>query len=72
MTMDRVKRNQLFRILSIPDGLVRTQAIRFGIAEGEVVICEEVIPAGPVIIRKNKQRLALGRELAKRITVQLV
>lgn len=72
MTLDRVKRNQPFKIVSIPDSLVRTQAIRFGIAEGETMICEEVVPAGPIVIRKNKQLLALGRRLARKIVVNSI
>ncbi|MFZ5597943.1 MAG: FeoA family protein [Bacillota bacterium] len=71
MTLDRVKRGQSFRILSIPDSLVRAQAIRFGISEGELVSCEEVVPAGPVVIRKNKQLLAVGQGLARQIIVEL-
>jgi Fe2+ transport system protein FeoA len=57
--------------MSIPDNMVRAQVIRFGIAEGEVVYCEEVVPAGPIVIRKNKQLLALGRGLARLIGVVL-
>ncbi len=71
MTLDRVKRGQFFKISSIPNELVRAQAIRFGIAEGEVVTCEEVVPAGPIVIRKNKQQLAFGRGLARQIDVVL-
>ncbi|HBV97599.1 MAG: iron transporter [Peptococcaceae bacterium BICA1-7] len=70
MTLDRVKRGQLLKIMSIPDKQIRAQAIRFGIAEGELVNCEEVVPAGPVVIRKNNQLLALGRGLARQISVQ--
>jgi len=71
MTLDRVNRGQSFKITSIPNDLVRAQAIRFGIAEGEVVSCEEVVPAGPIVIRKNKQQIALGRRLARQISVVL-
>ena len=71
MTLDGVKRGQFFKITSIPDNLVRAQAIRFGIAEGEVVECEEVVPSGPIVIRKNMQLLALGRRLAMKISVTL-
>jgi Fe2+ transport system protein FeoA len=70
MTMDQVKRGQLFRIVSIPDDNVRAQAIRFGIAEGEVVACDEIVPAGPIILRKNRQQIALGRGLAGSIIVE--
>lgn len=69
MTLDMGKRGQNLRIASIPNQLIKSQAIRFGIMEGEWVVCEDVIPAGPVIIRKNMQQLALGRKLAREITV---
>lgn len=72
MTLDKVKRGQIIKILAIPSEAVRAQAIRFGIAEGEVVACAEVIPAGPVVLKKNMQEIALGRGIAKTINVQLV
>lgn len=71
MTLDKVKRGQSFIIGIIPSENVRSQAIRFGIATGECVTCEEVIPAGPIVIRKNRQLIALGRHLAKEISVNL-
>lgn len=71
MTLDRVKRGQQVKIISIPDEMIRAQAIRFGIAEGSVVLCEEIVPAGPVVVRKNKQEIAIGRGLANKITVAL-
>ena len=71
MTLDSVKRGQYFKINSIPNETVRAQAIRFGISEGEWLSCEEVVPAGPIVIRKNRQQLALGRQLAKEISISL-
>lgn len=71
MTLDKAKRGQHVKIISIPDENIRTQAIRFGIAEGAVVLCEEVLPAGPIVLRKNRQEIAIGRGLANRITVAL-
>lgn len=71
MTLDKVKRGQYLRITSIPNQLIKNQAIRFGIMEGEQVVCEEIIPAGPVILRKNMQQLAFGRNLAREIRVEV-
>lgn len=70
MTLDKVKKGQKVRIISIPDPNIRSQAIRFGIAEGETVICDEVVPAGPVVLRKNRQQIAMGRRLAGTIVVE--
>ncbi|MEW6726514.1 FeoA family protein [Desulforudis sp. 1088] len=71
MKLDRAKKGSVLRILSIPDPLLRAQAIRFGISEGESVTCAEVIPSGPIIISKNHQEIALGRELAREIEVEV-
>ena len=71
MTLDRIRRGQSFRIMKIKDELMRIQAIRFGITEGTVVTCEEVVPAGPIVIRRNNQLLALGRGLAGKICIEL-
>lgn len=72
MTLDKTKRGQMIRILSISSELVRAQAIRFGISEGTEVVCEEVLPKGPVVLRKNKQEIAIGRSIASDIKVELV
>lgn len=69
MTLDMAKKGQRVKIVRIPDAQIRAQTIRFGILEGETVCCSETIPAGPVIIRKNTQEIALGRGLARMITV---
>lgn len=71
MTLDRIRRGQCFKISHIPNETVRSQAIRFGIAEGEWLTCEEVVPAGPIVIRKNRQQIAMGRQLAKEINISL-
>ncbi len=69
MTLDQAKRGQRVIIGSIPSPEVRAQAIRFGIAEGAEVECAEKLPAGPVVICKGKQEIAIGRRLAENIQV---
>lgn len=69
VTLDMAKRGQIVKIIDIQDTQVKAQAIRFGLFEGETVVCTEVVPAGPVIIRKNTQEIALGRGLAKQIKI---
>ena len=71
-TLDKSKKGQIIKIVSIPNQTVRAQAIRFGIAEGAKVLCQEVIPAGPVILQKNKQEIAVGRSLACQIAIEPV
>lgn len=70
MTLDKCKRGQKIKIMNIPSDVVRAQAIRFGISEGAVVTCEEVVPAGPVVVGMSKQQIAIGRDLAKSISVE--
>lgn len=72
MTLDQVKRGQKVEISYIPDALIRAQAIRFGIGEGSEVVCGEVLPAGPIILHKGLQEIAIGRRLAQSIKVQPV
>ncbi len=63
---------QAFIITEIADDFARLQAIRFGIAEGARAICQTKLPGGPVVVRKGKQEMALGRNLADRIEVRPV
>ncbi|MHB1421560.1 MAG: FeoA family protein [Bacillota bacterium] len=72
MRMDEVRRGQKVRIVAITNQLARDQAIRFGIVEGTVLSCEEIIRSGPVVIRSNRQDIAIGRRLARQIAVEPV
>lgn len=57
-------------ILALPSGVVRSQFIRFGISEGETVECLERLPGGTIVIRKNRQEIAIGRQLASQVLVE--
>ncbi len=72
MTLDKVKKGQQVIIRSIENDLLRAQATRFGISEGAVVMCQEIVPAGPVIISRAKQEIAIGRNIARSIEVDLL
>lgn len=69
-TLAQVKQGQIVEICKIPDEQIRAQAIRFGVCEGTVVRCAEKLPAGPIVICKGCQELAIGRGLAEKITVK--
>lgn len=69
MTLAQAKRGQKLLIHTIPNSTVRAQAIRFGIAEGAEVECYETLPAGPVVVGKGRQEIAIGRKLAESILV---
>lgn len=72
MTLDQTRPGQSFTVAAIEDDFARLQAIRFGIAEGALAVCQSVLPGGPVVVRKGKQELALGRYLARRIRVEVI
>lgn len=70
MTLDKVRLGERVKIINIDDDRVREQASRMGIEEGEVFTCAGVIPAGPVVLSKHRQEIAVGRELARHISVE--
>jgi len=70
VNLDEAKKGQIIKVTGIKDELTRVQAIRLGISEGAVVTCREIVPAGPVVVARNKQEIAIGRSLAKTIVVE--
>ncbi|MGE5618500.1 MAG: FeoA family protein [Sphingomonadaceae bacterium] len=72
MTLDMVRRGDHVRILRIDDPQVRFQAIRFGIGEGADVRCAEKLPAGPIVLRRGRQEIAIGRSIARSISVEAI
>ncbi len=72
MMLDKVKRGDLIKIVSIGEATVRENALRMGIDEGSILICAEVIPAGPIVLRKYRQEIAIGRSLARNIAVVML
>lgn len=69
-TLDCARRGEQLQIVSVDDQHARVQALRFGMAEGACVECVTRIPAGPLVIKSGRQEIAVGRALAKRISVR--
>lgn len=69
-TLDRIKKGHACTIKRIPAGEIKAQAIRFNLIEGNVAVCQEIIPAGPIVLRIGRQEIALGRNLAQQIEVE--
>ncbi|NTW05584.1 MAG: ferrous iron transport protein A, partial [Peptococcaceae bacterium] len=65
-----IKRGQNAKIISLPAGYIKVQAIRLGLTEGITITCKESIPLGPVIVCRNRVCVAIGRELADKIQVE--
>jgi len=66
-----VKQGSTVKIISLPDGVYRSQFIRLGIFEGQMITCLEKLPGGTLVVRKNRQEVAIGGDLAKKILVSL-
>jgi Fe2+ transport system protein FeoA len=69
-TLDQARRGDRMMVLGVDDDRARIHAIRFGMGEGAHIQCVTRIPAGPIVLRSGRQEIAVGRELAKRITVR--
>ena len=60
---------QYLRIQSLPNGVMQAQFIRLGLTVGQRVRCIERLPGGTIILERNRQHIAIGHELAKRVMV---
>jgi len=69
-SLDCVRKGERIEIVSVDDKHARVQALRFGMAEGACVECVTKIPAGPLVLKSGRQEIAVGRALAKRISVR--
>lgn len=69
-SLDCARKGEHFEIVSVNDDHARMQALRFGMAEGARIECITKVPAGPVVLRSGRQEIAVGRALAKKITVR--
>lgn len=59
-------------IKSIPDGTLKSQLLRFGVFEGQDVKCLSKLPGGTMVIGLNRQEIAIGSSLTKKITVRKI
>jgi ferrous iron transport protein A len=70
-TLDKSKKGNRITVIKLPDGNIKSQLIRLGISEGDTLKCIERLPGGTIVVQKNRQEIALGFELAKKIHVIL-
>lgn len=68
-TLQNTKKGNSVIVLNLPDGEMKSQFIRLGITEGSTIKIYERLPGGTVVITKNRQEIAVGSELAKKIKV---
>ena len=69
-SLDCIRKGERIEIMSVDDKHARIQALRFGMAEGAHVECVTKVPAGPLVLKSGRQEIAVGRALAKRISVR--
>lgn len=71
-SLDKVVKGTCFIIVDIPQGINKVQLIRLGISIGDKIICLHRLPGGTIIIRKNRQEIAIGYHLAKEISIKYI
>lgn len=69
MSINELRRGQTATIGKIDKEQLRVQLLRFGITAGCQVSCHTKIPFGPVVLKYGTQEIALGRELARQISI---
>jgi Fe2+ transport system protein FeoA len=72
VSLRAVKKGARFIVKKINDKEIRTQLLRFGLAEGSEAICFERLPFGPVVIKHRRQEVAIGEELTRKIWVEVI
>lgn len=72
MILEIAPKQVKLRVISVNNEKLLEDAMRFGIECGECVQIINKLPGGPIVIQKNNQQIAIGRELAKAIEVETV
>jgi Fe2+ transport system protein FeoA len=70
-TLDRLVKGDRFSIVDVLDDEVRCQLVRFGVEPGQSLYCDYVLPGGPIIVKRGRQQIAIGRNLAERVRVEV-
>ena len=71
MNLETAPKKTILEIISIGQEKLSEDAYRFGIESGEFVQIINKLPGGPIVIQKNQQQIAIGRELARVIEVRM-
>jgi len=71
LTLDKAKKGLLVTVIKLPSGEIKSRLIRLGIGEGDLLKCSERLPGGTIVVQKNRQEIAIGFDLAKKIKIAL-
>ncbi|MCL5970994.1 MAG: ferrous iron transport protein A [Firmicutes bacterium] len=72
MTLDQVPRGTRVKITDIADVERRLEATRLGLGPGAWVRVTRIVPKGPIIVHTDAGQIAIGRQLARNITVSFI
>ena len=72
MNLEDAPNKSVLEIVSINQSKLSEDAMRFGIEAGECVQIINKLPGGPIVIQRNQQQIAIGRELARAIIVRII
>ncbi len=70
LTLDQAQVGDRLRVAHIHDPETATMAMRLGISSGEVLELASKVPGGPLVVRRGKIEIALGRALCQAIEVE--
>lgn len=71
MNLENAPNKSLLEIISISNAKLLEDALRFGIEAGNSIKVINKLPGGPIVIQKNQQQIAIGRELARAVEVRI-
>lgn len=71
LTLDKAKKGFSLMVTKLPTGEIKSQLIRLGIGEGDLLKCIQRLPGGTIVVQKNRQEIAIGFDLAKKIKISI-
>ena len=71
-SLDTAYKGSKFIIERLPDGNEKMQFIRMGVCEGDTLACIYRLPGGKMVVQRNRQEIAIGSFLAKKIQISLI
>lgn len=69
VSLSELKIGQDAEILKFNNSEIKCNSARFGLVEGGIIKC--IAKPGPIVIEKNKQILAIGKNLSGQIFVNI-
>jgi Fe2+ transport system protein FeoA len=68
--LNEIEKGKTVEIINFADINSKFSSARFGLTEGQVIRCKAKI--GSIIIQKDQQTIAIGKDLSKKIMVKEV